>query len=223
MAIDTLRHASPFLVAVLIGATLGAGLGYFGQCNSGTCPLTSTWWRGAIYGGLMGLLFASTSNAGSSRSRPDAASASALTQVANKGQSAQAAPAWALPDLNGRTVTLSSLKGKVVLLNFWATWCPPCRTEIPDLIALQKKYADDGVVVVGVSLDETGSSAVKSFVAKNGINYPVVMGDQRTASAYGGITAIPTTFVIDRGGKVVGEIQGGADLAGFEAAIKPAL
>jgi len=145
-----------------------------------------------------------------------------LTRVGNGAGGERAAPDWQLPGLDGKTVKLSDFKGKVVVLNFWATWCPPCRKEIPDLIALHKKHGND-LVVVGVSLDENGPAAVKSFVAKNGINYPVVMGDQRTASAYGGITAIPTTFVIDREGRIVGGIQGGADLSGFEAAIKPAL
>lgn len=145
-----------------------------------------------------------------------------LTQASNGIAGAPAAPDWELAGLDGKTVKLSDFKGKVVVLNFWATWCPPCRREIPDLIALQKKYGKD-LVVVGVSLDENGLAAVKSFVAKNGINYPVVMGDQKIASAYGGITAIPTTFVIDRAGKIAGHIEGGTDLAGFESAIKAAL
>ncbi len=145
-----------------------------------------------------------------------------LTQVSSRTGAEPVAPDWQLEGLDGKTVQLSDFKGKVVVLNFWATWCPPCRKEIPDLIALQTKYAND-LVVVGISLDENGLSAVKSFVARTGINYPVVMGDQGTASAYGGITAIPTTFVIDRAGKIVGGIQGGADLAGFELAIKAVL
>lgn len=145
-----------------------------------------------------------------------------LTRVSNGTGGEPAAPDWRLAGVDGKTVQLSDFKGKVVVLNFWATWCPPCRKEIPDLIALQKKYGND-LVVVGVSLDENGPAAVKSFVAKSGINYPVVMGDQGTASAYGGIKAIPTTFVIDRAGKIVGQIEGGADLAGFESAIKATL
>ena len=133
------------------------------------------------------------------------------------------APEWALPGLDGKTVQLSDFKGKVVVLNFWATWCPPCRREIPDLVALHNKYADQGVVVIGVSLDEGGAAVVKSFATKSGIHYPLVMGDPQTAQAYGGISAIPTTFIISRDGKLAGSIEGGASLAGFEAAIKPAL
>jgi len=134
-----------------------------------------------------------------------------------------AAPDWALSGLDGRTVKLSDFKGKVVVLNFWATWCPPCRREIPDLVALHNKYADQGVVVIGFSLDEGGVAGVQSFATKSGINYPLVMGDQQTAQAYGGISSIPTTFIIGRDGKLAGNIKGGASLAGFEAAIKPAL
>ena len=133
------------------------------------------------------------------------------------------APAFKLKDLEGKSVQLSDFKGKVVVLNFWATWCPPCRAEIPDLIALQKHYAPRGVVVLGVSLDEGGPSKVASFVKKMGINYPMVMGDQNISSAYGGIEVVPTTFIIDRKGNVISALQGATDLAGFEAEIKPAL
>jgi peroxiredoxin len=134
-----------------------------------------------------------------------------------------AAPEWVLSGLDGKTVQLSDFKGKVVVLNFWATWCPPCRREIPDLVALHTKYADQGVVVIGVSLDEGGAAGVQSFATKSGIHYPLVMGDQQTAQAYGGISSIPTTFIIGRDGRLAGSIEGGATLAGFEAAIKPAL
>ena len=134
-----------------------------------------------------------------------------------------AAPGWQLPNLEGKTVRLSDFKGKVVVLNFWATWCPPCREEIPDLIALQKKYADKGVVVLGISMDGGGPAQVAKFAKAKGINYPIFMGDQRTAAAYGGIEAIPTTFIIDRKGNVVGGVEGATDRADFEARIKPAL
>lgn len=133
------------------------------------------------------------------------------------------APNWHLQNLEGKPVKLSDFRGKVVLLNFWATWCPPCREEIPDLISLQKQYGPRGLVVVGVAMDEGGAAVVQPFVKKMGINYPVVAGDQKTADAYGGIEGIPTTFVIDRSGKVVAGHEGGADRATFEADIKPLL
>lgn len=133
------------------------------------------------------------------------------------------APDWQLQDLEGKSVRLSDFKGKVVVLNFWATWCPPCRREIPDFVALQKQYADKGLVIIGVSLDEGGAAVVKPFVKKMGINYPVVMGDQKTMAAYGGIQVVPTTFIIDKTGKLAAQHEGGADRATFEAEIKPLL
>ena len=148
---------------------------------------------------------------------------SSVQPIANTIGKLQAAPSWELKDLEGKTVKLADFKGKVVLLNFWATWCPPCRQEIPDLVALQNQYRDKGLVVIGISLDEKGPAPVKAFVNRMKINYPVVMGDQKTAAAYGGIEAIPTTFYIDRAGNVAGVHQGGADRATFEAALKPLL
>lgn len=146
-----------------------------------------------------------------------------VQQIANTGGQHQVAPAWNLTSLDGKPVKLSDFKGKVVVLNFWATWCPPCRREIPAFIALQKQYGDKGLVVVGVSMDEGGAAVVKPFVNKMGINYPVVIGDQKTAAAYGGIQVVPTTFIIDKTGKVAAQHEGDADRATFEAEIKPLL
>lgn len=113
-----------------------------------------------------------------------------------------AAPAWKLKDLNGAEVSSEQLKGKVVVVDFWATWCPPCREEIPGYIAMAEKYAKDGLVIVGISLDQAGADVVKAFAAKHKMNYPVVMGDDAVVSAFGGIEALPTTFLIDRDGQV---------------------
>lgn len=135
----------------------------------------------------------------------------------------QTAPEWQLKDLSGKTIKLSDFKGKVVVLDFWATWCPPCRKEIPGFIDLQKKYTDKGLVVIGVALDEQGASVVEPFVKQMGMIYPVVIGNGQIVSAYGGIEAIPTTFIIDRQGKVVTGHQGYADAAAIEADIKPLL
>ena len=143
--------------------------------------------------------------------------------VANATGDVKAAPLWELKDLDGKTVKLSDFKGKVVLLNFWATWCPPCRQEIPDLVALQNQYKDQGLVVIGVSVDQNGPAAVKSFATRMKINYPIVMGDEKTAVAYGNIEAIPTTFFIDRAGNVAGAHRGGATQSMFEEAVKPLL
>jgi len=136
---------------------------------------------------------------------------------------AKPAPGWALQDLAGKTVHASDFKGKVVVLDFWATWCPPCRAEIPGFIDLQKKYQSQGLTVVGVSMDQDGVDTVKAFVQKMGMNYPVVMADTNVVAAYGNIEAIPTTFIIDRTGRIVNQHLGLTDKAEFEAEIKPLL
>jgi thiol-disulfide isomerase/thioredoxin len=133
------------------------------------------------------------------------------------------APGWQLRDVNGKQVDLADFKGKLVILDFWATWCPPCRAEIPGLVALQKKYADKGLVIIGVSLDRQGPGIVKAFMHQLGMNYRVVMGDEKIVSEYGGIEAIPTTFIIDRQGKVVTIREGFTDNATFESEIRPLL
>jgi thiol-disulfide isomerase/thioredoxin len=113
-----------------------------------------------------------------------------------------AAPAFEARDLDGRQISTSSLRGKVVLLNFWATWCPPCRAEIPDLIALQEKYRDQ-LQIIGISEDEGGPELVKRFVADHHMNYPVVMASPELEKKFPGIGALPTSFVIDRDARLV--------------------
>jgi thiol-disulfide isomerase/thioredoxin len=112
------------------------------------------------------------------------------------------APAWKLQDIAGKPVSFEDFKGKIVVVDFWATWCPPCREEIPGDIELQKKYGPEGVVIVGVSLDQGGPDVVKPYASKTGINYPLVMGDDAVVAAFGGVEGIPTTFLIDRTGQI---------------------
>ena len=112
------------------------------------------------------------------------------------------APAWKLKDLDGKEVSSESLKGKVVVIDFWATWCGPCRVEIPGYVEMQKKYGKDGFAIVGISLDQAGPAVVKSFADKFAINYLIVMGDDAVTQTFGGIEAIPTTFLIDRTGQI---------------------
>lgn len=117
------------------------------------------------------------------------------------GTQAQKAPDFTLTDLDGEQVSLSDYEGKVIILNFWATWCGPCRMEIPDFIKLQEKY-DEDIIFVGVSLDQGGPKVVEKFVKQNGINYPILYGNGQVTNAYGGVRGIPTTFVIDQDFKI---------------------
>ena len=112
-----------------------------------------------------------------------------------------AAPDFALKDAHGRTVKLSDYKGKVVLLNFWATNCGPCKIEIPWFVEFEKEFKDQGFAVLGISVDEDGWDAVKPYIERRQINYRIAVADEPTANAYGGIEAIPTTFIIDREGR----------------------
>jgi peroxiredoxin len=133
------------------------------------------------------------------------------------------APAWQLRGLDGKTVHSSDFKGKVVILDFWATWCPPCRMEIPGFVELQKQYEKQGLAVVGVSEDAISPVEVKKFTQELGVNYPIVLADAGTSQAYGGIEALPTTFVIDRAGRIVKEHLGFTEKEELEKEIKPLL
>jgi thiol-disulfide isomerase/thioredoxin len=144
-------------------------------------------------------------------------------EITNVVATSTPSPTWELKGVDGRRAKSSDFAGKVVILDFWATWCGPCRMEIPGFIELQKQYADKGLVVVGVSLDQDGASVVKSFMDKVGINYPVVLGDETIVNSFGGVEGIPTTFIIDRSGQIVGKHVGYAAKAEFESEIKPLL
>jgi thiol-disulfide isomerase/thioredoxin len=112
------------------------------------------------------------------------------------------APLFTATDLDGRQINMASLRGKVVIVNFWATWCGPCRAEIPDLVALQEKYKDT-LQVIGISEDEAGVDVVKRFAAEHRVNYPVVMMTPEIEKLFPGIGALPTSFILDRESRVV--------------------
>lgn len=117
-------------------------------------------------------------------------------------QTARPAPDFALADLEGELFRLSDHRGKVIVLNFWATWCPPCRAEIPAFIGLQDEFREAGVLFVGISLDEEGAAVVAPFVEARGVNYPILPNGQAVAAQFGGVHALPTTLLIDRAGQI---------------------
>jgi peroxiredoxin len=136
----------------------------------------------------------------------------------DKQKSENAAPAFTLQNLDGKNVKLSDFKGKVTIIDFWATWCPPCRAEIPDFIDLYKTYQKKGLVIIGIALDD--KPKVQKFVKDQKINYPILLGNQEIANLYGGISGIPTTFIIDRKGEIIKTFVGQRSKEDFETIIK---
>lgn len=132
------------------------------------------------------------------------------------------APALQVNDLDGKPISLDDVKGKIVLLNFWATWCGPCRAEIPDLIELQKKYKDQ-LAIIALATDEDEPAEVKKFAQKAGINYRIGMATDPLRLAYGGIPALPTAFVIDAQGRVVQKHIGLNDPSIYELEVRALL
>src|SRR4030088_1399781 len=133
------------------------------------------------------------------------------------------APDFSLESLEGKTTRLSDFRGKAVLLNFWATWCGPCKIEMPWFVELQQKYGSQGLQVVGVAMDDASKEDIAKFAKDMGVNYPVLIGKEAVGDSYGGIPALPETFFIGRDGKVVDKILGLRGKAEIEDAIKTAL
>jgi peroxiredoxin len=131
----------------------------------------------------------------------------------------RAAPDFALKDAEGKLVHLSDYRGKVVLLDFWATWCGPCKIEIPWFMDFQRQNQEKGLVVLGISMDDEGWEIVKPYLASMKVNYRVVIGNDHTAQLYGGVDALPTTFLIDRDGKIAAVHVGLVDRKDFENGI----
>ncbi len=131
------------------------------------------------------------------------------------------APTIALKDINSKSVRLSDFKGKVILLNFWATWCPPCRAEIPDLIKWQKEYENQGLQIIGITYPPTNRATVRSFVRQNEINYPILVGSKKTKELFTTADTMPFSVVIDRDGKVKELIEGVIFADEFDEKIKP--
>jgi thiol-disulfide isomerase/thioredoxin len=133
------------------------------------------------------------------------------------------APDFTLETLDGKSVTLSSLRGKAVVVNFWATWCGPCKIETPWLVELQNQYGAQGLQIVGVAMDDSGKDEIARFAKDMGMNYPVVLGKEAVGQAYGGVDALPESFFVGRDGKIVDKIMGLEGRSEIEDAIKKAL
>jgi len=133
------------------------------------------------------------------------------------------APDFTLESLDGKSMTLSDLRGKAVLLNFWATWCGPCKIETPWLVELQNQYGSQGLQVVGVAMDDSGKDEIAKFAKDMGVNYPVLLGKEAVGDAYGGVPALPESFFIGRDGKIVDKIIGLKGKGEIEDSIKRAL
>jgi cytochrome c biogenesis protein CcmG/thiol:disulfide interchange protein DsbE len=142
----------------------------------------------------------------------------AITAAASR----KAAPGFTLTDSSGAPVRLSDYKGKVVLLNFWATWCHGCKLEIPWFMEFANRYKDGGLVVIGVSMDDDGWESVKPYVEQKKMNYPVVIGNQGLAKQYG-LGSMPMTVLIDRNGKIATSTSGMVDKGGCESEIRTLL
>ena len=132
------------------------------------------------------------------------------------------APEFSLPGLTGQTIDLSAYRGKIVLLDFWATWCEPCREEIPHFVELQNKYRDQGLQIIGVSMDDE-PEPVREYNQRFNMNYPVAMGDAKTGELYGGVLGLPIAFLIGRDGRIEAKHIGATDISVFEQEIKALL
>ena len=136
-------------------------------------------------------------------------------KVAASGNSA---PDFTVTDIEGKKLSLSDYKGKVVLLNFWATWCTPCRAEIPAFVEMQQKNGPQGFQVIGISMDDE-AKPVREFYQKLNMNYPVAVGDDKLAQSFGGVLGLPISFLIDREGRIAAQYVGATDISVIEKAI----
>lgn len=133
------------------------------------------------------------------------------------------APDFALLSLDGQKVKLSDFRGKAVLLNFWATWCPPCKEEMPWFVDLQKQYGKDGLVILGVAMDDSEPASIAKFANELGVNYPVLLGTDKVSDDYGDVQYLPTSFFIGRNGAIVDKLTGLMDRQDVENDVKRTL
>ncbi len=151
---------------------------------------------------------------------------SAMAAIMNPSDSVMVpkpAPDFSLQDVDGTVHHLSDYRGKVVMLNFWATWCPPCRKEIPEFAQLQKDFGAQGIQFVGIALDDEGLAKVKPWLANHPVSYPILLPDPKVTASYGEMSSIPVTFVIDRKGMIRSSFTGWRTDTVVEAMFKPLL
>jgi len=194
----------------------GGDSGAIGLCRASLCRIiemkVATVSKSLIFVvfvvGLLAVAFAVRSPhhvvATGKHSRPGDTGTQIVIRFANNPQPM---PPFLLSDLNGEVISTASWRGKVVLLNFWATWCPPCRDEIPEMVELSKRFKDR-LQIVGVSMDDSPSEDVRQFAKEMGIDYPIVMGSRTLSREYGGVPALPTSFVVNTDGKIVQKHEG---------------
>ncbi len=146
-----------------------------------------------------------------------------FTMAAHSQSSAQQPPPLRLKSIQGRALSLSDYRGKIVLLNFWATWCPPCRAEMPDLVRMQREYGARGLQVIGITYPPQTLREVRRFVREFKVNYPVALGTKETKALFDESETLPVTIVIDREGNIRERIEGILLAEEFEQKIKPLL
>jgi peroxiredoxin len=171
----------------------------------------------------MPLLIALVALLGFSSCVEDATVGGSTVEAASENKELTPAPNFTLKDVEGREVTLADYKGKVVLLNFWATWCGPCKIEMPWFVEFQRKYKDQGFSVIAVSLDDEGWEVVRPFTEEYELNFPVVVGTNEMADEFGGVAALPTTFIIDKEGRIRNSHMGLAGRGEYEEEIEALL
>src|SRR5947207_6305326 len=145
------------------------------------------------------------------------------TTSAGPSMKGQTAPDFTLQTLDGKTVHLSDFRGKGVLLNFWATWCQPCKIEMPWFAELQKQYGPQGLQILGVAMDDASPEESEKFAHDLGVNYPILLGNEAVGDAYGGVQFLPATFYIGRDGKVLDKVFGLKGRGEIEDSVKKAL